>query len=159
MTGDRPDADRSGFCDDQGGLGLENLGFLLGAAHRARRKQWEENLADLGLSAPQAALLRLIAAEPGCGVRQLARRLGTDPMNAQRIGESLIANGLCESKRDPSDARRRPLYPTRLGLDVAASVRERAESDELSLARALGESRYRSLIAALNAIISLESGT
>src|SRR5579875_1695760 len=84
-------------------LGLEGVGFLLGAAHRARRRQWEACLADLGLTAPQAAVLRLITGEPGRGVRHLARRLGTDPMNAQRIVETLVADGLCQIRRDPAD--------------------------------------------------------
>ncbi|MDA8261432.1 MAG: MarR family winged helix-turn-helix transcriptional regulator [Actinomycetota bacterium] len=135
-------------------LGLDGIGFLLGTAHRARRRLWEAQLADLGLSAPQAAILRLITAEPGCGIRELARRIGTDPMNARRIVESLLEGGLCESRPDPDDARRRPLYPTPRGRVLAQAVADRARRDEQNLLSALGEDGYESLVAALRTLIA-----
>ena len=134
-------------------LGLGGVGFLLGAAHRAHRRQWEAQLADLGVSAPQAAVLRAIAAEPGQGVRGIARRIGTDPMNAQRIIESLLAAGLCQAGHDPGDARRRPLHPTPEGGRVAEEVAGRARLAERHLADTLGEEGYRSLLAALEILI------
>ena len=134
------------------GLGFL-LGFLLGVAHRAHRRAWEADLADLHVTAPQAALLRLITAEPGQGVRQLARGLGTDPMNVQRVAESLITAGLCEARHDPGDSRRRPLYATELGARRAVAVAQRAESAELDLIDALGEDLYHTLLAGLQALI------
>ncbi|MDA8147552.1 MAG: hypothetical protein M0Z93_02080 [Actinomycetota bacterium] len=52
----------------------QGVGFLLDVAHWARRRAWEASLADLGLAAPQAAVLRLVGARPGSGVRRLAVR-------------------------------------------------------------------------------------
>ncbi len=138
-------------------LGLEGVGFLLGAAHRARRRQWEACLADLGLTAPQAAVLRLITGEPGRGVRHLARRLGTDPMNAQRIVETLVADGLCQIRRDPADGRRRPLYPTALGARRARRVAARAQEAEAALANLLGQDTYAALVAALRTLVDRPS--
>ena len=135
-------------------LGLNGVGFLLGNAHRARRRVWEAELADLGLSAPQAAILRLITAEPGCGIRDLARRVGTDPMNARRIVQSLLESGLCEPRPDPHDARRRPLYPTPRGNHLAHVVADRARKDEQNLVKALGEAGYDSLVNALRNLIT-----
>lgn len=149
----------AGPCDERDELGLKGVGFLLGVAHRARRRRWEENLADLGLSAPQAALLRLIAQEPGCGVRQLARRLGTDPMNAQRIIESLINAGLCEPSHDPHDARRRPLHPTQRGNELAATVKQRAQTAEQLLVDALGAEGYQAIVTMLNNLIRFDAGS
>ncbi len=140
-------------------LGLDGIGFLLGAAHRTRRRLWEAQLADLGLSAPQAAILRLVTAEPGCGIRELARRIGTDPMNARRIVESLLESGLCESRPDPNDARRRPLYPTLRGRDLAQAVADRARRDEQNLVRALGEGCYDSLVAGLRTLIAYQENS
>lgn len=131
----------------------KGLGFLLGMAHRARRKAWETDLADLDLTAPQAALLRLITAQPGQGVRQLARALGTDPMNIQRIAASLLAVGLCEARQDPGDARRRPLYPTEEGRHLSREIAHRAESAELDLIDALGDENYHILLAGLQALV------
>jgi len=49
------------------------LGFRLGCAHRLLRAAWEEAIADLRLSPPQAAVLRMVARWPGCGLREGAR--------------------------------------------------------------------------------------
>jgi DNA-binding MarR family transcriptional regulator len=136
----------------------QGLGFLLGVAHRTLRRAWEAELADLELTAPQAALLRLIAAQPGQGVRQLARELGTDPMNSQRIAETLRAAGLCELRQDPGDARRRPLHPTDRGRRLAAMVARKAMSAEEALAEALGAERYTMLLTGLRALIGLDRG-
>jgi len=137
----------------------QGLGFLLGVAHRARRRAWEAKLADLGLTAPQAALLRLIAAQPGGVVRRLARDLGTDPMNVQRVAETLIAAGLCEQRHDPSDARRRPLYPTDKGSQHAGAVARRAKSAERDLVEALGADCYHALLAGLQTLVDHDRRT
>lgn len=130
------------------------LGFLLGLAHRARRRAWEEDIADLELTAPQAPLLRLVAASPGTGVRRLALALGTDPMNARRISEALIAEGLCVATRDPLDARRRPLHPTAKGLELSEELSRRAEAEDRRLLGALRPDRYRTLVQALEALLA-----
>ncbi|MHB8457785.1 MAG: MarR family winged helix-turn-helix transcriptional regulator [Acidimicrobiales bacterium] len=135
------------------------VGFLLGVAHRAQRRAWEAELADLDLTAPQAALLRLIAAQPGSGVRRLARDLGTDPMNAQRVAETLLSAGLCEPRQDPSDARRRPLYPTEKGRHLARAVAHRAERAEQDLIEALDAERYHALLAGLGALVDHDRRT
>lgn len=129
------------------------LGFLLAVAHRARQCNWEAALNGMALSAPQAALLRLVVAHPGQGIRWQARELQTDPTNVQRIAGTLIAAGLCERRRDPEDARRRPLYPTEAGVQRAAVVARAAQRAERQLAAALGPRRYRLLTASLNALI------
>lgn len=149
-----PDTARHGIPPAAGvDVAPNGLGFLLGVAHRAQRRAWEAELADLALTAPQAALLRLITAQPGHGVRQLARQLGTDPMNVQRVAESLIAAGLCQARHDPGDARRRPLYPTGLGARRADTLARRAKFAELDLIDALGDRPYHTLLAGLQALI------
>ncbi len=136
--------------------GPDGIGFLLGVAHRARRRRWESELADLGLTAPQAAVLRVVAAQPGLGVRSVARQLGTDPMNAQRIAESLIAEKLCEAGRDPFDSRRRPLTVTDEGARIAAEVSIRARQSELTIAETLGRGVYDTVTEALRTLISFD---
>ena len=91
--------------------GRSGLGFLLGVTHRERRRAWESQLADLHITAPQAALPRLVSGHPGRGIRLLARKLATDLMNVQRLADSLAHRQLLETRVDPADARRRPLYP------------------------------------------------
>ena len=125
------------------------LGFLLGAAHRARRRAWEASLSDLDLTAPQAAALRSVAAHPGMGLRELSRALVTDVMNARRLGAGLVAAGLCEYRIDLRDARRRPLYPTEAGLEVAEVVARRAVLSEQHLSRVLGPEVHATVVSAL----------
>jgi DNA-binding MarR family transcriptional regulator len=134
----------------------QGVGFLLGMAHRARRRAWEANLADLGLTAPQAAVLRLVAARPGSGVRHLARALGTDPMNSRRIAEALIADGLCEARHDPLDARRRPLHLSPRGQQLAGEVSRRARQDEDRVRAELGTRRYGQLLEMLRVLAATE---
>lgn len=135
----------------------QGLGFLLGKAHRARKRAWEAELADLGLTAPQAALLRAVTADPGSGVRRLAGVLGTDPMNVQRIAEALIAAGLCMAARDPTDARRRPLHPTTEGQRLAELVARRAATTEQSLRAMLGPQSYGAVIDALQQLLDRDT--
>ena len=134
----------------------QGVGFLLGVAHRARRRAWEVSLVDLNLTAPQAALLRLITAQPGLGIRQLARTLGTDPMNALRVATSLVDLGLCESRRDLEDARRRPFFPTDKGSHLASEIARRAACVERELIDALGPESYARLLSNLQALVDLD---
>jgi DNA-binding MarR family transcriptional regulator len=142
---------------DDGEVTPGGVGFLLGVAHRSSRRAWEATIADLGLTAPQAALLRLVAARPGSGVRQLARELSTDAMNVQRLAETLIAAGLCEARRDPTDARRRPLHPSAEGRRRAQVLARRAEAVEQDLLDALGADRYQALVVALRDVAAVRS--
>lgn len=138
---------------------IPGLGFLLARAHRARRRAWEADLADLGLTAPQAAVLRLLAARPGAGVRELGRALVTDPMNVQRILATLLAAGLCEVGRDPYDARRRPLHLTDAGRRLAGLVVVRAQEAERQLIASLGARDYATLHNALRRLLEGERGS
>jgi DNA-binding MarR family transcriptional regulator len=131
-------------------LGPQGLGFLLGKVHRALRRRWEAVIADLGLTAAQAALLRAVASHPGQGIRELARSLGTDPMNVWRLAETLAHRGLVESTSDPSDRRRRCLEVTDGGNLLAQELTLRAARTEKDLARALGTATYDWLMQTLS---------
>src|SRR5438045_7434310 len=78
------------------------LGFRLGRTHRLLREGWEAEIADLEVTAPQAAMLRAICDNPGVGLRQLAARMVTDPMNAKRLADHLESACMTRSTADPS---------------------------------------------------------
>ena len=59
------------------------------SAHRALRDAWKARIAGLGSSSPRSGLPRPIAERPEDGLREHARRSGTDPMNAGRIADGL----------------------------------------------------------------------
>ncbi len=97
-----------------GPVSLEReLGFRMGQAHRVLKETWERQIADLGLSAPLAAMLRAVCEQPGSRLRELARRMRTDPMNAKRLVEVLEAEGLVTSSGVASHAQRREVQPDR----------------------------------------------
>lgn len=121
------------------GATLESgLGFRLGRAHRLVREVWEKAIADLELSPPQSALLRAVAERPGSGVRELARRMRTDPMNAKRMADHLERAGLLRSVSDPRHRQRRVLRPTDKGTAVAAELGLRGAAQEDSFAALFG---------------------
>jgi len=101
------------------------LGFRIGRTHRAIRGAWEARIADLGLSSPQASVLRAVSEQPGTSLRELARRLHTDPMNAKRLADGLEEAGLLASAGDPADRRRRVLRPTDAGLALSREIQGR----------------------------------
>lgn len=133
--------------------GLVGLGFLLGVAHRSRRRAWEAQLSDLGVSPPQAALLRLVTQRPGGGIRELARDMVNDPMIVQRLADTLVDRGLLETRADPTDARRRPLYLTAAGQELVAIIIERAAHDEQQIKVQLGQRTYEALMKGLQCLV------
>ncbi|HUY61919.1 MAG TPA: MarR family winged helix-turn-helix transcriptional regulator [Candidatus Dormibacteraeota bacterium] len=123
------------------------------------RRRWEVALADLGLSAPQAAGLRAIAEQPGQAVRAVARRLSTDAMNAKRLVDHLAAQGLVRTEPDPNDRRRRCVWPTDLGWERAHAVAGRAGEFERHLAMLLGPGGATALAALLRQLEAGPAGT
>lgn len=98
---------------------------------RRLRSNWEEVISDLGLSPPHAAILRTIHEADGeMGLREVARRLGTDPMNVKRGIDFLEAEGFIIS--DLSE-RGKPRYLslTDRGLDAVSEVINRVNMQEL----------------------------
>jgi DNA-binding MarR family transcriptional regulator len=115
-----------------------SLAFRLGRAHRAVRFAWEARIADLHLSSPQASVLRAVTERPGVSLRELARRLHTDPMNAKRIADGLEEAGLLASVDDPADRRRRVIVPTDAGLAISSEATVRAVEWSETLEEILG---------------------
>jgi DNA-binding MarR family transcriptional regulator len=139
--------DRAGLSQEAGGPALEaGLGFRLGRAHRMLRAAWEQVIADLGLSPPQAALLRAVAQRPGCGLRELARLMHTDAMNAKRLADHLERAGLVASSSDPGHRQRRVLRLTGPGAALAGELARRAAEHQRSLACLAGPAEVARLL-------------
>jgi DNA-binding MarR family transcriptional regulator len=127
----------------------EDVGFRLGQVHRHLRSSWERSIADLGLSAPQAAALRAATEQPGAAMRGLARILGTDPMNARRLALDLERMGLVAVGASSSDRRAKGVWPTPQGELLASRISRRARTQQQLLRARLGEESYRRLGALL----------
>ena len=131
------------------------LGFRLGRGHRIVRGAWHARIADLGLSGAQASTLRAIAERPGSGIRELARTLGTDPMNAKRLADGLETAGLVASCADPADRRVRVLNPTPAGVQLAREVEDRARAWAATLEAMVGREAIADMLRTLD---GLEAG-
>jgi DNA-binding MarR family transcriptional regulator len=139
--------DHAGLSQEAGGPALEaGLGFRLGRAHRMLRAAWEETIADLELSPPQAALLRSVAQRPGCGLRELARLMHTDAMNAKRLADRLERAGLLASSADPGHRQRRVLRLTGPGAALAGELARRAAEQQQALAYLIGPAEVARLL-------------
>jgi DNA-binding MarR family transcriptional regulator len=131
------------------------LGFRLGRVHRMLRGAWEVVITDLGLSPPQAALLRAVAEQPGSGLRELARRMHTDAMNAKRLADHLERTGVIASASDPGHRQRRVFRPTGKGTVVAGELARRAAAQDRRVARLLGAADLAQLQNLLNRLESV----
>jgi DNA-binding MarR family transcriptional regulator len=131
------------------------LGFRLGRVHRSLRQDWERRLHDLQLTPPQAAALRAVRENPGTGLRELARLIRTDAMNARRLAERLEHLGLVTASADPAHRQRRIVRPTPLGLSVAHEVVARSEAWNTHIERLMGTAEYTRLQHALTRLETL----
>ncbi|MDA8057103.1 MAG: MarR family transcriptional regulator [Actinomycetota bacterium] len=121
------------------------LGFRLGRLGRALRRDWADELAELALSPPLAAVLRGIEVSPGCSLRALARTLGSDPMNVKRCVDELEERGLVASAHRSTDRRSRTLTLTDSGQSAVVHVGALVDRHESWLTAALGREGRRSL--------------
>jgi DNA-binding MarR family transcriptional regulator/SAM-dependent methyltransferase len=136
----------------------QGLGFRLSRLTRLLRARWARQLEELGLTPPQAAVLRGVAERPGCSLRALARTLGADPMKVKRCVDVLERRGLLRSAHRGTDRRPRALDLTPESLALASRVDTLVRAQEEHLAAVLGAdglSRIESALAALEADLGL----
>jgi DNA-binding MarR family transcriptional regulator len=88
-------------------------------------RQLRRELAPLGITGGQAALMHAIRTNPGIGVRDLARREGVTAAGMSTALTRLEAGGLVRRTRSQADRRRVGLELTAAGLRVLRSARSR----------------------------------
>ncbi|HEY7284417.1 MAG TPA: MarR family transcriptional regulator [Vicinamibacterales bacterium] len=75
---------------------------------------------EMGITGPQRLVLRVVGRHPGLSASELAHIIQLHPSTITGILQRLVARGLLERQRDPSDTRR-----ARLRLKPAAAVHTR----------------------------------
>jgi DNA-binding MarR family transcriptional regulator len=122
---------------DSGKSRPSGAAFLLAqlGAHAADR--FGERIAILGLSPPQAGILRLIAATPSCNQQALAERLGVLPSRMVILLDELAEKGLVERKRSQKDRRHSELVLTQAGNRMLEKLSKLALEHEADLCAAL----------------------
>jgi DNA-binding MarR family transcriptional regulator len=109
-------------------------------------------IAPLGITAGQAALLHAIRTNPGIGVRELADREGVSAPRVTAAINRLEAARLVRRARSAVDRRRVCLDVTEEGLRVLRSARRRRTAWLAARLAALAEDERRTLAAALPAL-------
>ena len=111
--------------------------FLLAqvGAHGARR--FAERVAQIGLTAPDAGLLRKVASDPGVSQQALAEHLGVMPSRMVALVDELEDKGILERRRSAVDRRNYALHLTERGRQVLGELSRVAAEHEESLCAAL----------------------
>ncbi len=106
-------------------------------------------LAPLGITAGQAALLHAIWTHPGIGVRGLADHEGVSPPRVTAAVDGLEAAGLVRRSRSGEDRRRVCLAVTEDGLRVLRAARRRRTGWLAARLAALDDGERRMVASAL----------
>lgn len=111
--------------------------FLLAqlGAHAARR--FAERIAKIGLTPPDAGVLRKIASDAGISQQALAAHLGVMPSRMVALVDELENKGLVERRRSTEDRRNYELHLTEKGRHSLADLSRIAAEHEESLCAAL----------------------
>jgi DNA-binding MarR family transcriptional regulator len=115
------------------------VAFLLAqlGAHAARR--FGERIADLGLTPPDAGMLRKIADDPGISQQALAEHLGIMPSRMVALLDELESKKILVRKRSVRDRRNYALALTERGRQVLSELSRIAAEHEEALCAALSE--------------------
>ena len=133
------------------------VAFLLAQLGAHAAGAFAERLAPLGLTPPQAGVLRQLAASPGVNQRELAEALRMHAPRLVPLIDEMQAAGLVERERDPADRRNHVLSLTAGGRQALARVRTVARAHDRALTAALSDAE-RAQLADLLARLADEQG-
>ena len=117
------------------GNGSGQLAFLVAQVGGLAAMRFADRVAEIGVTPPQAGLLRVVAAEPGRTQQAVSGQLGLLPSRLVMLVDELEGRGLIERRRDPNDRRNYALYVTDAGrrsCRTSAARRRRHGEDFLA---------------------------
>lgn len=100
---------------------------------------FSQRVSELGLTAPEAGVMRLLATQPGISQRALATRLGSAPSRVVVLVDSLENKGLVRRERSATDRRNHELQLTDDGTALLMRLGETARAHEEELIAPLSE--------------------
>ena len=135
--------------------------FLLAQLGAHAAEQFAARVAALGLTPPQAGLLRALAARPGLSQQALAQHLRTQPSRVVTLVDDLEGRGLVERRLDPRDRRLHALHLTPDGQELLRQIGQVAMQHEDAICAPLDHderSQLRSLLERLRVHHGLTAG-
>jgi DNA-binding MarR family transcriptional regulator len=121
------------------------VAFLLSQLGAHAAGQFGRRIASLGLSPPDAGLLRKIGSDPGISQQALAEHLGVLPSRMVVLLDELEAKKLIERATIPEDRRTYALRLTVRGQEVLRDIAQIAVKYEQDLCAALSRKEQATL--------------
>ncbi len=137
-----PPADETNHPEGARQISLEDsVGFRLSRLVRVRRERWAGELRALGLTPPQAAILRATRDHPDQALRALARTLKCDAMAVKRCVDELETRELVVTSTRDDDRRVRVVTLTPQGAALMRRLDEFVHHQESTLRAQLSRSQ------------------
>jgi DNA-binding MarR family transcriptional regulator len=115
------------------------VAFLLAQIGAHAATAFAERIRPLGLTPPQAGVLRRLAQVPGQSQRGLADALGMHAPRLVALIDELEEQGLVARERDPDDRRNYAITLTHEGRRAVAALSRVARQHELSITASLDD--------------------
>ena len=123
----------------------DGVAFLLAQLGYHAAELFARRIAPLGLTPPQAGILRAIAAAPGRSQQALSQQLDLLPSRVVAFVDDLEGRGLLERRRNPDDRRLHALYLTASGKKLMRKLSEAAREHERDLTAGLDDEQRAQL--------------
>jgi DNA-binding MarR family transcriptional regulator len=150
MSTPDPAADRVRAHDDV-------LGYLLKHAHLALEQRTDAALADVGLTARDLGVLRVIAGGEARSQQEVAAVLGVDRTSMVALLDALERRGIVARKPSEQDRRRNAVELTQEGRSLFQRAEQRSTEAEQAFTAALGHAGGTELRQALKAVLNASS--
>jgi DNA-binding MarR family transcriptional regulator len=129
------------------------LGYLLKHAHLALEQQTDAALADMGLTARDLGVLRVIAGGEARSQQEVAAVLGVDRTSMVALLDALESRGIVARKPAEQDRRRNVIELTPDGRSLFQRAEQRSTEAEQAFTAALGDTGGARLRQALRAVL------
>jgi DNA-binding MarR family transcriptional regulator len=111
--------------------------FLIAQIGAHAADAFAKRVEKIGLTPPQAGILRMIAVSEGLSQKDLATRLGILPSSLVALMDDLEKRGLVERRSDPKDRRPNALHLTAQGFEMLAAMGKVAQEHDEAVCAAL----------------------
>jgi DNA-binding MarR family transcriptional regulator len=129
------------------------LGYLLKHAHLALEQRTDAALADVGLTARDLGVLRVIAGGEARSQQEVATVLGVDRTSMVALLDALERRGVVARKPSERDRRRNIVELTPDGRRLFQRAEQRSTEAEQAFTAALGDAGGAELRRALRAVL------
>ena len=128
------------------------IGLRLGVLARLLRNNFDREVASLGVTRSQWAMIAVVATHPGATQRVIAEKLEMSEASAGRLVDRLCADGLLERREREDDRRARAVYLTEKANPLLESLAKIADRNEDRMFRGFSAADLELLQALLDRI-------